>query len=48
VIPADLVDRTASYLTERSGARLDARTYPIAHEISTAELTDITRWLAQH
>jgi len=48
VIPADLVDRTARYLTERSGARLDARTYPIAHEINAAELADITNWLAVH
>lgn len=48
VIPAELVERTARYLTERSGARLDARTYPIAHEISAAELADITNWLAVH
>jgi len=48
VIPADLVDRTMRYLTERSGARLEARTYPIGHEISAAELGDITAWLARH
>lgn len=46
VIPADLVERTAAYLTERSGARVDARTYPIGHEISAAELADITNWLS--
>jgi phospholipase/carboxylesterase len=48
VIPADLVDRTASYLVERSGARLDAHTYPIGHEINATELADITSWLARH
>ena len=47
VIPADLVERTATYLSERSGARLTARDYPIGHEISHAELGDITGWLAR-
>ena len=48
VIPGDLVDRTATYLTDRSGARLEAHTYPIGHEISAPEVADITRWLARH
>jgi phospholipase/carboxylesterase len=46
VIPADLVDRTDAYLRERSGARLTARRYPIAHQISDAEIADIAAWLA--
>jgi phospholipase/carboxylesterase len=45
VIPGDLVERTATYLRERSGARLTERTYPIAHAISDAEIADISRWL---
>jgi phospholipase/carboxylesterase len=45
VIPGELVERTAAYLQERSGARLTARTYPIAHAISEAEMSDISRWL---
>lgn len=47
VIPGDLVERTATYLAERSGARLTARDYPIGHEISHPELSDITAWLAR-
>lgn len=46
MIPSDLVTRTSTYLTDRSGARLSARTYPIAHAISDAEIADITAWLA--
>lgn len=44
-IPADLVARTSTYLRERSGARLTARDYPIAHAISDPEIADISRWL---
>jgi len=44
-IPADLVERTATYLHDRSGARVTERTYPIAHSISDAEIADISRWL---
>jgi phospholipase/carboxylesterase len=44
-IPGDLVERTATYLHERSGARLTERTYPIPHAISDAEIADISRWL---
>lgn len=47
VIPADLVTRSAKYLIERSGAQLETRSYPIAHEISEAEMSDINAWLAQ-
>jgi phospholipase/carboxylesterase len=47
MIPADLVARTAKYLSEGSGARLHARNYPIGHEISDAEMTDINAWLKQ-
>lgn len=46
VIPADLVTRSAKYLSESSGAQLETRSYPIAHEISEAELSDINAWLA--
>jgi phospholipase/carboxylesterase len=45
VIPADLVTRSAAYLSESSGARLETRRYPIAHEIGDAEMTDINIWL---
>ncbi|MFN2527434.1 MAG: alpha/beta hydrolase [Candidatus Baltobacteraceae bacterium] len=45
MIPADLVKRTDHYLRETSGARLVARSYPIAHEISEAEMADIAVWL---
>jgi phospholipase/carboxylesterase len=47
VIPSELVTRSAKYLRESSGARLETRTYPIAHEISDAEVTDINAWLAK-
>ena len=45
VIPADLVTRSAKYLTESSGARVSAHRYPIAHEISDLEMADIGKWL---
>ena len=45
MIPADLVARSAKYLCESSGARLAAHAYPIAHEISNAEMSDISAWL---
>jgi phospholipase/carboxylesterase len=47
VIPADLVTRSARYLRESSGAELEARSYPIAHEIADAEIADIDAWLAR-
>jgi phospholipase/carboxylesterase len=46
VIPADLVTRSAKYLRESSGARLEMRDYPIAHEIGGTEIRDINVWLA--
>ena len=45
VIPADLVSRSAKYLRESSGARLEMHDYPIAHEISDVETNDINAWL---
>ncbi|MBC5816334.1 MAG: hypothetical protein GIW97_07310 [Candidatus Eremiobacteraeota bacterium] len=45
MIPADLVKRTEHYLRESSGTRLVVRNYPIAHEISEAEMADIAAWL---
>jgi phospholipase/carboxylesterase len=47
LIPADLVTRSAKYLSESSGAELETRTYPIAHEISNGETSDINAWLAE-
>ena len=47
VIPADLVSRSTKYLRESSGAKLEERRYPIAHEISDAEANDINGWLAR-
>jgi phospholipase/carboxylesterase len=47
VIPADLVSRSAKYLSESSGAILETRAYPIAHEISDAEIRDIDAWLVR-
>lgn len=47
VIPADLVTRSAKYLSQSSGAKVEARTYPIAHEISEAEMRDINAWLTR-
>ena len=45
VIPADLATRSAKYLAEISGADLDGRAYPIAHEISRREIDDVNAWL---
>lgn len=45
IIPAELVSRTLTYLRDRSGARLTARDYPIAHSIAETEVADITAWL---
>jgi len=47
VIPADLVTRSAKYLHDSSGAELEMRTYPIAHEIGDTEAADINRWLVR-
>jgi phospholipase/carboxylesterase len=47
VIPADLVSRSTNYLRESSGAQLEEHSYPIAHEISDAEIRDINAWLAR-
>lgn len=47
MIPPDLVARSAKYLSESSGARLETRAYPIAHEIGDAEVRDINAWLTQ-
>ncbi len=46
VIPADLVTRSEKYLRESSGAKLESRSYPIAHEISEAEIRDLNQWFA--
>ena len=46
MIPADLVNRSTKYLSESSGAKLETQSYPIAHEISDPEFSDINAWLA--
>ena len=46
MIPADLVTRSEKYLAESSGAALTQRRYPMAHEISEAEVRDINAWLS--
>jgi phospholipase/carboxylesterase len=45
VIPLDLVARSEKYLLEESGATVQHRRYPIAHEISAQEQTDVLAWL---
>jgi phospholipase/carboxylesterase len=47
VIPADLVTRSAKYLSKSSGARLETHDYPIAHEIDDAEIGDMNAWLTR-
>ncbi len=47
VIPADLVARSGKYLSEASGARLERRAYPIAHEIGGSEMRDVDAWLVE-
>lgn len=47
VIPSELVSRSEKYLRDASGAHLTARRYPIAHEISLAELQEANAWLAK-
>ena len=46
VIPAALVQRTQTYLRDRSGANLTSRTYAHGHEISHREVADIAAWFA--
>jgi phospholipase/carboxylesterase len=47
VIPAHLVEQTMRYLTDRSGATLDRRTYPRGHAIAQSECNDIAKWFAE-
>jgi phospholipase/carboxylesterase len=44
VIPPPLVAQAERYLSERSGAELTFREYPIEHTISNRELDDIAEW----
>ncbi|MFN2460255.1 MAG: alpha/beta hydrolase [Candidatus Velthaea sp.] len=44
VIPAPLVEASAAYLRDASGAALTMREYPHAHSISNRELKDIDDW----
>ncbi|MGW8764314.1 alpha/beta hydrolase [Streptomyces sp. NPDC055815] len=46
VIPADLVERTGTWLREHSGARLEERLYPgLGHGIALPELADVALFL---
>jgi phospholipase/carboxylesterase len=45
VIPADLQERTWTYLHEASGATLTARRDPIEHEIHPATIAALAEWL---
>lgn len=46
VIPADLVERTGTWLRDQSGARLQERLYPsLGHGISLTELADTATFL---
>jgi phospholipase/carboxylesterase len=47
VIPTHLVEQTMRYLTDRSGATLDQRTYPRGHAIAQTERNDIAQWFAE-
>ncbi len=46
VIPRALVDRSAAYLRDESGANALIREYRAAHEIPLAEARDLQRWYA--
>jgi phospholipase/carboxylesterase len=45
VIPAELLDRTWTYLLERSGARLTARRDRVGHVIAADALAALASWL---
>ncbi len=46
VIPAELVERSVTYLRDESGAHAQIRAYRAAHEIPLAEARDLERWYA--
>jgi phospholipase/carboxylesterase len=46
MIPAELLSRAWTYLTEDSGARTHAVRYEGAHGVSEAMLADLARWLS--
>jgi len=45
MIPAELYDATAAYLTEESGAVLEAHLYPGGHGFTEQGVTDLAAWL---
>lgn len=45
VIPRELLDRTWTYLTEESGARVTSRRDPVAHQLSAAAVADLGTWV---
>jgi len=46
ILPLALAERAAGVLTAR-GNRVDFSTYPMGHEVSMAEIRDISEWLAR-
>ena len=46
VIPAELYDRTAAYLTDESGADLQAHVYPGGHGFTADGVADLAAWVA--
>ena len=46
VIPAELLDRTWTYLTEESGAVVVARRTPGGHGLTTSVVADLGDWIA--
>jgi phospholipase/carboxylesterase len=45
MIPPELLDRTAAYLVEESGATLEAHRYPGGHGLTEASVADLATWL---
>jgi phospholipase/carboxylesterase len=45
MIPVDLYDRTAAYLTDESGAVLEAHLYPGGHGFTEQGVADLAAWL---
>ncbi len=46
VIPAELMQRSITWLRDESGAHAVIREYRAAHEIPLAEARDLERWYA--
>ena len=46
VIPPELIERSAAYLRDESGANAVVRAYRAGHEIALSEARDLARWYA--